>query len=429
MKNLIAKICGIAATIILLIYSCFTLASTPTNWYDNLVFKNPTLVFEMIRVLGQTAYGGADIGEVLQTATAMKPNDIYSWYQQWLNTANRIYKIAETAQKNGHTASSREAYFRASSYYRAAGFFMDAKKDQAKSIIMWKMSRESFLKAIASLPYIKFIQIPYEHTTLDGYLIKSPKTNAPLLIIHTGFDGTMEELYFNIAIAARERGFNVLLFEGPGQGGALRTKNLYFRPDWENVLTPVIDFVEKLPNINTKKIALLGISMGGYLAPRACSSEHRITACIADEGLYDFSASVYQKLPTEVTKYIATQPKTFNQILFGIMQKNLFIAWFFNHGMWALDAKTPTDFMQKIREYSLEGITKNIKCPTLIIGREADDNLKSDSKKLYDLIQAPKTYYEFTSAQAAQAHVQAGAQMISNQVILDWLCKIFDWKN
>jgi len=391
------------------------------NWYDNFIFKDQNFTFELIRVLGQTAYGGADVGEVLQTARAIKNADIYSWYQQWLKTANRVYKIAETAQKNGHVASAREAYFRAASYYRAAGFYMDAKADRSKSIKAWKMSRDSFLKAISSLTYINLVKIPYGQTYLDGYFIRSCAKNSPLLIVHTGFDGTMEELYFDVAVAAHKRGFNVLLFEGPGQGGALRDKNLYFRPDWENVVTPVVNFAYKLLDINKNKIALMGISMGGYLAPRACAFEHRISFCIADEGVYDFAEGVYKKLPKEIIKYIDTNPKVFNQIIYKTMQTNLFVKWFFNHGMWAMNAKSPADFMKKIRTYSLKNIAKNIRCSTLIIGRKANDNLKIDAKQLYNLIQAQKKYYVFTEEQAAQAHTQAGAKTLSNQVILDWL--------
>ena len=399
------------------------------NWYDNLIFNNQNFTFELIRILGQTPYGGADIGEVLSTARTIKDEDIHGWYQQWLKTADRIYHIAETSAKNGNIVSARAAYFRAASYYRAAGFYMDAKIDRDKSIATWKMSRISFLKAIASLPYIKMVKIPYQKTYLDGYLINSFKQKAPLLIVHTGFDGTMEELYYTVAVAAHERGFNVLLFEGPGQGGALREKNLYFIPNWEKAVTAVIDYAYTLPNIDKNKIALMGISMGGYLAPRACAFEHRINACIANEGTYDFGVSVYQKLPAEIIKYIDTNPQTFNKILTTTMQKSVFINWFFNHGMWAFNVSSPAEFMRKVREYSLKGIAKKIQCPTLIISRKADDALKTDSKKLYDAIKAPKTYYVFTPRQAAQAHTQAGAQMLSNQVILDWLSKIFDLNN
>jgi alpha-beta hydrolase superfamily lysophospholipase len=80
------------------------------------------------------------------------------------------------------------------------------------------------------------------------------------------------------ARAGVERGWNVLAFDGPGQYGPIHRERLPFRPDWEKVVTPVVDFALTLPGVDPEKIALMGISMGGYLAPRAAAFEKRISA-------------------------------------------------------------------------------------------------------------------------------------------------------
>jgi len=400
-----------------------------TNWYDNLVFKNEDFSFQLARILGYTYSGGADVGEVLKTAKAIKPGDIGDWYKQWLKTANRIYRFAETSKREGHIVSAREAYFRASNYYRTAGFYMESKDRFNKSISSWKLSRKSFLKAIASLPYIKVVNISYEKTSLPGYFIKSSAKNAPLLIVHTGYDGTMEELYFEVGMAAHQRRYNVLLFEGPGQGEVLRIQKLPFRADWEKVVTPVIDFALKLPGINKDKIALMGISFGGYLAPRACAFDHRISACIANEGIYSIVESFYKRIPPKVIPMISTEPEVFNKAMYGIMQKDIRVQFFFNHGIRAFGAKSPADFMLKLKQYNLKNIAKNIKCPILVLDSEGDAFLKGEAKRLYIVLRAPKTYYLFTKQQAAQAHVQVGAIAISNEVIFNWLDRTFRWRN
>jgi dipeptidyl aminopeptidase/acylaminoacyl peptidase len=87
-------------------------------------------------------------------------------------------------------------------------------------------------------------------------------------------------------------------------------QGLVMRPDWENVVKPVVDYALTRPEVDPEKIALMGISLGGYLAPRAASGEHRLAACIADPGQWDmleaakarFSAlpkEVLEKLPDE----------------------------------------------------------------------------------------------------------------------------------
>ncbi len=395
------------------------------NWYDDLFFKDPTFNYESIRALGYAYTGGADLGEGISTLKAIKDSDINSWYQQWLATANRVENLAEKMEEQGDKVSAREAYFRASNYYRSAGFYMDAPKNQDKSIKTMKLSKKSFSKAIASLPYIKPVRIPYEKTTLPGYFIQSSKKNAPLLIVNTGFDGTAEELYFETGVAAHERDFNVLIFEGPGQGEVLRQQHLPFRYDWEHVVTPAIDFALTLPDIDKNKIALIGISMGGYLAARAAAFDNRIKACIVNGGIYDLSESLYKTLPPELIKLLKTDPAKFNEAIYADMKKNLTAQWYFDNAMWSFKVKTPAEVMLVMKKYTLKDVIEKIHCRMLVVDSEADTFFKGQPKHVYDLLNTKKTLLEFTRKETAQAHCQMGAMAISNEKILSWLNSVF----
>lgn len=399
--------------------------SPSKNWYDHFIFKDPTFNFEFIRALGYTYQKGADIGEVVATAENIQDGDFQSWYNAWLATAQRIENLAIKAQNEGNQTSAQEAFFRASSYYRSAGFFMDAKADRAKSISTYAKSRENFLKAIASLPYISVVKIAYENTTLPGYLIRAEKPNAPIVIVNTGFDGTAEELYFEVGAALHTRGYNCLIVEGPGQGSVLRQQNLPFRPDWEKVVTPIVNYIETLPNIDKNKIALMGISMGGYLAPRAAAFEPRIKALIANGGVYDFSGTLLNSLPKKVLDLLDSHPNTFNTIMEDQMKKNTEARWFFENGMWSFHANSPAEFIKKLKLYTLKGVVKNIKAPTLVVNSESDAFMKNQAETLYKNLDAPKTYLLFTKKEAAQSHCQMGAIAISNELIFDWLDKTF----
>src|SRR6185437_4637339 len=175
-----------------------------------------------------------------------------------------------------------EAYLRASNYYRLAEFFlMDPEDPRIQTT--WGNSKECFRKAaeLFSPPIVvEPIEIPYEQITLPGYLYKvddhydddddrkdskHPKPRRPTLIAHGGFDSTLEELYTSAAAPALERGYNCLTFEGPGQGGVIRKQRIPYRHDWEKVVTPVVDYALTRPEeIDLRRIALMGISMGGY---------------------------------------------------------------------------------------------------------------------------------------------------------------------
>jgi dipeptidyl aminopeptidase/acylaminoacyl peptidase len=106
----------------------------------------------------------------------------------------------------------------------------------------------------------------------------------------------LEELYTSAAAPALERGYNCLTFEGPGQGEVIRKQKFPFRYDWEKVVTPVIDYaLTRDSDIDPSQIALMGISIGGYLAARAAAYEHRISACVLYDGVYDgYDAFVFE---------------------------------------------------------------------------------------------------------------------------------------
>jgi hypothetical protein len=91
---------------------------------------------------------------------------------------------------------------------------------------------------------------------------------------------------------ALDRGYDAVCFDGPGQGAALVEQGLHLRPDWEHVLGPVLDHVAGLPGSDPDRIALMGISHGGWFAARALAVASatptdviRPAAFVADPGV------------------------------------------------------------------------------------------------------------------------------------------------
>jgi hypothetical protein len=97
--------------------------------------------------------------------------------------------------------------------------------------------------------HVRQIRIPYEDTTLPGYLFAVNDSGGarPTVIYTNGYDSTAEEASFAIAAAAIDRGYNVVAYGGPGQGAVIREQGLQFRPDWEAVRGPVLDYALELP--------------------------------------------------------------------------------------------------------------------------------------------------------------------------------------
>ncbi|MFJ1709791.1 alpha/beta fold hydrolase [Kitasatospora sp. NPDC088346] len=396
----------------------------------NLLFPNNTQFwYETLRSMSHIAYGGADFGEVVATGERIVEGDYDSWHTEWLATADRVADEAERALKTGHKVSARDGFLRASNYYRSAEFFLHGNPCDPRHDHAYDRSVACFRAAAALFtPVIEPVEIPYEGTTLPGYLYRVDTTGTPrpTVIMHSGFDGTAEEMHFGGALAAVERGYTVLAFDGPGQPGPRHHQGMVFRPDWENVITPVIDFVETLPEVDNSRIALLGSSMGGLLAPRAAAFEHRLAACIAVDGVFDLGQVSVRFTPhdrEEAERLLrAEHAPELDAALDAVMADNATARWAFNHGMYVMGVDTPRAFGAAYLDYTLAGgIAEKIQCPTLVCDAEEDEFFKGQPEQLYDHLTCPKTLMHFTVAEGAGAHCHPGAMRLALARIYDWL--------
>jgi alpha-beta hydrolase superfamily lysophospholipase len=426
-----------------------------------LVFEDPTFSLQLLRAISETYFRGADIGECLSTAYRIKEGDFDSWHEEWLKTAKRIHTYADDCINKHHKVSARDAYLRASNYYRLSAFLL-VEPDDPRIPKTVESSKECFRIAASLFPFlVEQVQIPYEGTTLPGYFFHVPKSNHskkndtnvdndnlkynrenldnndkialyPTLIAHGGFDSTLEELYSSAAAPAIERGYNCLIFEGPGQGEVIRKQKIPFRYDWEKVVTPVLDFALSKKSeykIDPERIALMGISMGGYLAARTIAYEPRISACILYNGVYDGYDSIKSGFPPELSDAVEKGDSEFvNSYLNRLMETDPNIKFNMKHGMYTTGNNSPYELIAGAKAYSIKNIIKEIKTPTLILDAEKDDSFPGQPKKVYDgLVSVPsssKKYILFTEEEGAEEHCQCGAPAITNQRIFDWLDQI-----
>jgi alpha-beta hydrolase superfamily lysophospholipase len=389
--------------------------------------------YETLRSMSHIAYGGADFGEVVATGERIVEGDYDSWYVEWLATADRVSAEADKALAAGHDVSARDGFLRASNYYRSAEFFLHGHPCDPRHDHAYDRSVASFRAAAALFsPVIEPVEIPYEETTLPGYLYRADDsgTPRPTLIMHNGFDGTAEELHFFGAMAGIERGYNVLTFDGPGMPGPCHREGLVFRPDWENVISPVVDFAQGLPEVDNSRIALLGLSMGGILAPRAAAFEHRLAALIAVDGLYDLGQTAVRNVPgtrAEAERLLRAQAAPELDAAFEqTMTRDPIARWAINHGMYVMGVDTPRAFNASYLDYTLQGgIAEQIQCPTLVCDAEEDMFFKGQPEQLYDHLTCPKTLMVFTAEEGAGAHCHPGAMRLSIARIYDWLDDTF----
>jgi len=412
-------------------------SSGDLNWHDELIFKDESLIFELFRVMSKATEHGSDIGESLAAACLIKQREgdrqalLNAWYEEWRKLGERIEKKADDCLANGHKVSARDAYLRASEYYRSADFYLHDNPSNPVILELWDRMFTCFENARKlSIPSFELVQIPYERTTVPAYFCPAVNSSkrAPTLIIHQGFDGTIQELYLGYGKDAVRRGYNCLMFEGPGQGSVIRKQGLPFRHDWEKVVTPVVDYALQRGDVDPKRIVLLGLSMGGYLAPRAAAYEHRLAALIANEGILDNFATTYQRLGMkreELIKLIQEKSEEINAASFKAAKETITSFWGLSNGMWTFGAKSPAEFAMKQSRMTLVDCAHLISCPTLVIDSDAEQFFGGQPKQLYDALSCPKTYLVFKTGEGSELHCQAGGQLLANQVIFDWIDKTF----
>lgn len=391
-------------------------------------FKHDDYEFMMEVALGATYHRGADIGECLATAARIKDGNPESWFTEWNATAERIAETARSCEQAGHRASASEAWLRAATYWDTATFFLDSTRDPARMQPTWERHRDAWEGfARTHEPVIERVSIPYEDTELEGWMFRVDTTGAqrPLLILNNGSDGPVSAMWLQGGAGAVARGYNCLTFDGPGQGAALWRQGLHFRPDWEAVITPVVDYALGLEEVDPDRIALLGISQAGYWVPRAVAFEHRVAAAVADPAVWDVSTSWYSHIGGGMKKQLAAGERDkFNQEMDWGTRFTRATRGSLAFRMRPFGLETPFDVYTAVRDYTLEGIADRIERPILITDPEHEQFWPGDSRKLFEAVSTPpdqKALVSFTAAEGADGHCEPRAAGVREQRIFDWL--------
>ena len=222
------------------------------------------------------------------------------------------------------------------------------------------------------------LAIPFEGTTLPGWFFR-PRADGrprPTLILTGGYDGNAEELYLLTGAAALARGYNVLAFDGPGQGAALLQQGLIMRPDWETVVSAVVDAAIGRSDVDADRIALVGLSLGAHLAPRAATAEHRLAAVVADCGSRTCTRPSWPGCPAGSPAGwppAGPGPGSSPAPSLSRLVRKPTAGWALRRGMAVHGVRSPLAYLDELRAYRLTGRAGRISCPTWICYAEGDD--------------------------------------------------------
>lgn len=383
--------------------------------------------------LGYIPYGGPDFGQIAAIATAVGGGGEDAYYSAWIAAGDRLSAEAETAETAGRTASARELYLKASVLYADSFHPLYGAPVDSRVLAAFRKQTAALDKGLALLdPPVRPQAIPFEGGAMPAYFLPAEGfagRRRPTIIFTNGYDGTIADMLFASAIAARRRGYHSLLFDGPGQGAMLIEKGVPLRPDWETVVAAVVDFALTLPEVEPEKIALSGWSLGGYLAPRAASGEHRLAACVADCGQWSVGDSfrpIAAKLgaSSEAVADFRLLNEAIVQKAEGMIAADRALRWkVVQRGFWVNGMPNLRAYLAEIERYTLKGRAESIRCPTLLAVAE-NDPLAAGAETLYNALRCPKTMVRFTAAEGAGDHCEMMNRSVLNRAALDWLDEV-----
>ena len=375
--------------------------------------------------LGHAYHNGCDVGKVLYLASQIQDGDFEGAYLAFKQAGDEARTIAKNSSGRGHKESARQAYLWAQNFYSQSTYFLDNSKDPSRFLATWEMLYECWLLSLPLFdPPIEPVKIPYENTQLFGFFMRAPGEAAarrPLLILANGSDGSLLGMWLNGGAGGVARGYNCLTFDGPGQGHALWKQKLYFRPDWEKVITPVVDYALTRPEVDPKRIAIQGISQGGYWVPRAVAFEKRIAAAIADPGALDVSAAWLRSLPKPMLDLLTAGRKAeFDRRLAKSLDPAAKAALSFRMRPYGFGSYY--DVFKATTEYRLSpDIVARITCPMLITDPANESFFPGQPRRLFDLLKSPKALMEFPESSGADLHCEPRGAGLRDLRIFDWL--------
>jgi predicted alpha/beta-fold hydrolase len=383
-------------------------------------FKDFFIDYQFSRFLGLATYNGAEIGECFQTAHLIEEGNNESWITEWTKTARHVEGLAEKSLAGGHKISAREAFLRATTYYQAA-FFLILDRDPRKAEL-YRKHIQCFDAAGALFdPPFESVRIPYEGKKLVGYFLKCDDKPRPTVLIQMGADGSCGQMYFSGGgAAALRRGYNALIFEGPGQTGTyMEDHSLVYRHDWEVPVRAVVDYALTRPEVDPARIALVAYSMGGYYGPRAAAFEKRLAACVAS-GLMPDVAEIARSRTEGLARGKATGQ--FNDQQKYLLHEHM-PKYGFNKGIEDLP-KLEAIF----RKMNLNGLEDKITCPFLNLQAASEgEAMNIMAREFFDKLPNPKNKYVITTEDdGADMHCQKGNASYLHALVFDWLEEVMD---
>lgn len=344
--------------------------------------------------------------------------------------AGKIHSSADWKKEMiflGDNAIAKGRTENAIAYYRMSEFFMfdgdpDKEKYYTLATKLFYENKSSYFET----GKVKQYQIPFEGVELPALFAPAQGKSRGTILLHGGNDSYLEELW-GLLLYFSEKGYDTYIFEGPGQGGVLRKQGKCFTSQWEKPIGAVLDALK------LECVTLIGMSLGGMLAPRAAAFDKRIVRVVAWSVLPSYFDVIIGVRPAKVQKlirfYMDHNMRALGNAIMNakIAKGDEMLKWAIFHGMYAYGAKTPFDFLKKAQEFQIYDIGKRVTQDVLLLAGTQDHMV--NSQLIGPTINAftnanSLTARVFGEKEDAAAHCNIGNVGLVCKVICNWMDKL-----
>ncbi len=394
---------------VLLLGACVSKPDAPMaeRSAEKYFFNNRDMDYYTLWIQGREIFDGSERSEFLPLVSRIVDGDTASWEREWSRLAEETEAKAASLLSGGEQESARKAFLRACTYYRAPLFVMDPEAPNFRTLI--SRMQGCFSRAARLFdPPIESVQVPYDGKAMPGYFWKPDggMEKRPTILLVGGMETWLEDCYFIIGRRGGLRGYNVLAVDLPGQG-MNPDQGLYLESRAERGVKALVDYAAGRAEIDTERMALFGISWGGYIVLKGAVDEPRLKAVIADPATPDIWSFCMSQQSGVTGDPIKTN--VFRQLSwrFGVR-----ISDFFGRIALAMD-------------YNANGKADpaRISCPVFCI---AGDGESAEAKRQTDdcfarLPNPDKKLMIFTKADGTETHCQVDNLGLLDDAVLDWL--------
>ncbi len=291
-----------------------------------------------------------------------------------------------------------------------------------------KSARESFLGALRSVYGLgqgERHAVPYtdgrHKGLLPAYRFK-PLRAKGTIVFFGGFDSYIEELT-SAFVYLRDAGYDVIAFDGPGQGGALNESGLPMTAEWHKPVSAVLDYFE------AERVTLVGLSLGGCLVLRAAASELRVERVVAYDVLTNFldvnlrQTNVLLRGLLKILLKLGAA-RIVNGMVARVARKSAVVQWGIQQGMHVTGTASAYEFLQRIKQFRTADVSSSIRQDVLLLAGSEDHFVPVEQwhHQIGILKNARSiTARLFTRGESAQNHCQVGNYDLALRTIVNWL--------